>query len=150
MSAAFVGVSDIVMMQSITDIAGLNRISRVVLGQCRLRDRRHGAGDRRRGGRQAGDRPDHVRRHHSLRDRAADGQLKADYDCLVFHATGTGGRAMEKLVDSGLIVGVIDVTTTEICDLLFGGVLSAPARTGSAPSRAPAFPMSARSARSTW
>ena len=51
--------------------------------------------------------------------------LERDYDCLVFHATGTGGRAMEKLVDSGLLVGVIDVTTTEICDLLFGGVLSA-------------------------
>ena len=50
--------------------------------------------------------------------------LRADYDCLVFHATGTGGRAMEKLVDSALLVGVIDVTTTEICDLLFDGVLS--------------------------
>jgi len=59
-------------------------------------------------------------------------QLRGDYDCLVFHATGTGGRAMEKLVDSSLIVGVIDVTTTEICDLLFEGVLSAgPDRLGS-------------------
>jgi uncharacterized protein (UPF0261 family) len=43
----------------------------------------------------------------------------------VFHATGTGGQSMEKLVDSGMLVGVIDVTTTEICDLLVGGVLSA-------------------------
>jgi uncharacterized protein (UPF0261 family) len=51
--------------------------------------------------------------------------LKADHDCLVFHATGTGGRAMEKLIDSGMLTGVIDATTTEICDLLFGGVLSA-------------------------
>jgi uncharacterized protein (UPF0261 family) len=51
--------------------------------------------------------------------------LKADYDCLVFHATGTGGQSMEKLVDSGLVVGVIDVTTTEVCDLLMGGVFSA-------------------------
>ena len=49
----------------------------------------------------------------------------ADYDCLVFHATGTGGRAMEKLADSGMLAGVIDVTTTEVCDHLFGGVLSA-------------------------
>ena len=47
------------------------------------------------------------------------------YDCLVFHATGTGGQSMEKLVDSGMLVGVIDVTTTEVCDLLVGGVLSA-------------------------
>jgi uncharacterized protein (UPF0261 family) len=51
--------------------------------------------------------------------------LEGDYDCLVFHATGTGGQSMEKLVDSGLIAGVIDVTTTEVCDLLMGGVFSA-------------------------
>ena len=51
--------------------------------------------------------------------------LRADYDCLVFHATGTGGRTMEKLADSGLLAGVIDITTTEVCDLLFGGVLPA-------------------------
>ena len=51
--------------------------------------------------------------------------LRDDYDCLVFHATGSGGRAMEKLADSAMLVGFIDVTTTEICDLLFGGVLSA-------------------------
>ena len=50
--------------------------------------------------------------------------LEADHDCLVFHATGTGGRAMEKLVDSGLIAGVIDVTTTEVADLLVGGMLA--------------------------
>ncbi|MCB0093636.1 MAG: Tm-1-like ATP-binding domain-containing protein, partial [Caldilineaceae bacterium] len=51
--------------------------------------------------------------------------LESEYDCLVFHATGTGGQSMEKLVDSGLVAGVIDVTTTEVCDLLFGGVFSA-------------------------
>src|SRR5581483_8833658 len=51
--------------------------------------------------------------------------LRDDYDCLVFHATGTGGRAMEKLADSGLLVGMIDVTTTEIADLVAGGVMSA-------------------------
>ena len=54
-------------------------------------------------------------------------QLRDDYDCLVFHATGTGGRAMEKLADSGMLAGVIDITTTEVCDLLFGGVLPATA-----------------------
>ena len=52
-------------------------------------------------------------------------RLRRDYDCLVFHATGTGGRTMEKLADSGLLAGVIDITTTEVCDLLFGGVLPA-------------------------
>ena len=76
--------------------------------------------------------------------------LKADYDCLVFHATGTGGRAMEKLVDSGLLAGVIDVTTTEIADLHRAAACSAPAKTGSARSPARASPTSARSARSTW
>jgi len=56
--------------------------------------------------------------------RAAEA-LRADYDCVIFHATGSGGRAMEKLVDSAMLVGVLDATTTEVCDLLLGGVLSA-------------------------
>jgi uncharacterized protein (UPF0261 family) len=47
------------------------------------------------------------------------------YDCLVFHATGTGGRAMEKLVDDGLVSAVCDVSTTEIADLVAGGVMAA-------------------------
>jgi uncharacterized protein (UPF0261 family) len=51
--------------------------------------------------------------------------LSADYDCLVFHATGTGGMSMENLVDSGLITGVIDVTTTEVTDHVVGGIMSA-------------------------
>jgi uncharacterized protein (UPF0261 family) len=51
--------------------------------------------------------------------------LADDYETLVFHATGTGGRAMEALADSGLLAGVLDITTTEICDLLLGGVLPA-------------------------
>jgi uncharacterized protein (UPF0261 family) len=57
-------------------------------------------------------------------------QLLADeYDCLVFHATGVGGQSMEKLADSGLLAGAIDVSTTEIADEVGGGVLSAgPAR----------------------
>ena len=51
--------------------------------------------------------------------------LEADFDCLVFHATGVGGQSMEKLVDSGLLTGVIDITTTEICDMIAGGVFAA-------------------------
>jgi uncharacterized protein (UPF0261 family) len=51
--------------------------------------------------------------------------LEDRYDCLVFHATGTGGQSMEKLVASGLLAGVIDVTTTEIADEIVGGVLTA-------------------------
>jgi uncharacterized protein (UPF0261 family) len=45
------------------------------------------------------------------------------FDCLVFHATGIGGQAMEKLVEAGLIEGVLDITTTEVADLVVGGVL---------------------------
>src|SRR5258705_5043275 len=51
--------------------------------------------------------------------------LRGDCECLVFHATGVGGRSMEKLVDSGLLAGVIDITTTEVGDLLMGGVFPA-------------------------
>jgi uncharacterized protein (UPF0261 family) len=51
--------------------------------------------------------------------------VAAEWEPLVFHATGTGGRAMEKLVDSGMLAGVIDVTTTEICDMMMGGILPA-------------------------
>lgn len=51
--------------------------------------------------------------------------LETDHDCLVFHATGIGGQSMEKLVENGLISAVIDITTTEVCDLLMGGVFAA-------------------------
>ncbi|MCP5821626.1 Tm-1-like ATP-binding domain-containing protein, partial [Klebsiella pneumoniae] len=50
-------------------------------------------------------------------------ELEADYDCLVFHATGSGGKAMEKLADDHLFDSILDLTTTEVCDYLFGGVL---------------------------
>src|SRR5882724_10042503 len=45
----------------------------------------------------------------------------AGFDCLVFHATGTGGRTMEKLVEAGMIRGVLDITTTEVADEVVGG-----------------------------
>jgi uncharacterized protein (UPF0261 family) len=45
------------------------------------------------------------------------------FDCLVFHATGTGGQAMENLVEAGLIQGVLDITTTEVADEVVGGIL---------------------------
>ncbi len=56
---------------------------------------------------------------------AIAGILRDSHDCMVFHATGTGGRTMEKLADSGMLTGFIDITTTEVCDLLLGGVLPA-------------------------
>ncbi len=128
---AYVDVSDIAMMYSVTDIAGLNSISRVVLANAAYAI----AGMARAVVPEIEGKPAIGLTMFGVTTAAvtqAVEHLRADYDCLVFHATGTGGRAMEKLVDSALLVGVIDVTTTEICDLLFDGVLSAgPDRLGS-------------------
>lgn len=121
---AFIGVSDIAMMYSVTDIAGLNRISRVVL--------RNAAnaitGMVRDAAVESPGKPSIGLTMFGVTTPCvtqAVEMLKADYDCLVFHATGTGGRAMEKLIDSGLVSGVIDATTTEVADLVVGGVMSA-------------------------
>ena len=69
---------------------------------------------------------------------------------LVFHATGTGGRAMESLIESGSVSGVLDITTTEWADELVGGVLSAPGLRGSKPRPRTACQRSWRPAVSTW
>ena len=120
----FVGASDITMMYSVTDVSGLNRISRVVLGNAA-----HAiAGMATHPIPQAAVKPAIGLTMFGVTTPCVTqivDRLRDRYDCLVFHATGTGGQSMEKLVDSGMLVGVIDVTTTEICDLLVGGVLSA-------------------------
>jgi uncharacterized protein (UPF0261 family) len=65
--------------------------------------------------------------------QAVTSRLEADYDCLVFHATGIGGRSMENLGDSRLLSGFIDLTTTEVADMIVGGVFPAgPDRFGAA------------------
>lgn len=120
----YVGVSDIIMMPSVTDLAGLNRISRAILHNAAqamigmaARPASFESGKPAIGLTMFGVTTPCV--------TAISEQLRQDYDCLVFHATGTGGRSMEKLVDDGLLNGVIDITTTEVCDLLLGGVLAA-------------------------
>jgi uncharacterized protein (UPF0261 family) len=124
-AASYVGPTDIAMMYSVTDVAGINRVSRRVLANA--------AGMIVGGFTQA-------RRYEDPADarpaiglsmfgvttpcvQAISARLRHAYDCVVFHATGTGGQSMEKLVDSGLLSGLIDLTTTEVCDHLFGGVL---------------------------
>lgn len=133
--APYVGVSDIVMMPSITDIAGLNRISRIVLANAAAAIAGMVRAPAEPG---AEDKPSIALTMFGVTTpcvTAAVSALSADYDCMVFHATGTGGRAMEKLADDGFLAGFIDATTTEVCDLLLGGVLSAgPERLG-APAR---------------
>jgi uncharacterized protein (UPF0261 family) len=122
--APYVGVSDIVMMPAVTDLAGLNRITRTVLGNAAAaivamaaRPAATGTGKPALGLTMFGVTTPAVTRIASL--------LTGRYEPLVFHATGTGGRTMEALVDSHLVAAVVDVTTTEIADLLFGGVLPA-------------------------
>lgn len=123
--AAYVGPSDLCMMYAVTDVAGLNRISRKVLGNAAhaiagmVEHDLPAATD---------DKPAVGLTMFGVTTPAVDAvtaALEDTWDCLVFHATGTGGRSMEKLVDSGLIEAVIDLTTTEICDLLAGGVFPA-------------------------
>lgn len=121
----YVGPADICMMYSVTDIAGINRISATVLSNAanalagmigfrRIMDRTHLPAI---GLTMFGVTTPCV--------QAVTKALENRFDCLVFHATGTGGQSMEKLVESGMLSGVIDVTTTEIADLLVGGVMSA-------------------------
>ena len=122
--AAYVGASDIAMLYSVTDVAGLNRISRQVLGNAA-----HAlAGMVGNPIPAAADRPAVGLTMFGVTTpcvTAVTERLGDDVDPLVFHATGTGGRAMEKLVDDGLIGSVLDLTTTEVCDLLVGGVFAA-------------------------
>lgn len=120
----YVDISDIVMMNAVTDIAGLNGISRTILKQAAYAI----SGMVAAGPPQSSEKPSIGLTMFGVTTPCvtqAVEHLRDDYDCLVFHATGTGGRTMEKLVDSGLVVGVIDATTTEVCDELLGGVLSA-------------------------
>ncbi len=120
----FVGATDIAMMYSVTDIAGLNRISRIVLANAA-----HAiAGMTLHSPVSAKLKPAIGLTMFGVTTACVTqvvARLEAQFDCLVFHATGTGGQSMERLLDSGMLVGVIDVTTTEVCDLLIGGVLSA-------------------------
>ena len=129
---AYVGPSDIMMMYSVTDVQGLNFISRQVLAngaqamagmvKQRLSAARAAAQQRAEGLPAIGLTMFGVT---TTCVQQVTAQLKGEYDCLVFHATGIGGQSMEKLVDSCLLSGVIDVTTTEICDMMMGGVFPA-------------------------
>ena len=128
----YVGPADITMMYSVTDVQGLNSISRAVLGnganalvgmvKARLdaravKQRDAGAGLPAIGITMFGVTTPAVQKIAA--------ELRDEFECLIFHATGVGGRSMEKLVDSSQLAGVIDLTTTEVCDLLMGGVFPA-------------------------
>jgi uncharacterized protein (UPF0261 family) len=122
----YVGGVDVTMMASVTDVAGINSISSRVLAN---------AAAAMAGMVLAplpeveGERPLVAATMFGVTTpcvtRAREALEEKGYEVLVFHATGTGGKAMEALVDGGFLQGVLDITTTELCDDLVGGVLSA-------------------------
>lgn len=124
----YVGDKDILMLNSVVDISGINRISRIVLGQAAramagMVTRTESAPVAQT------DKPLVAATMFGVTtpcvERARQVLEEAGYEVLVFHATGNGGQAMESLIADGLIAGVLDVTTTELADELVGGVLSA-------------------------
>jgi uncharacterized protein (UPF0261 family) len=123
--APYVGVKDIVMFPSIVDVAGLNRISRPLLARaagaiCGMVEAPQPV---------ASDKPIVVASQFgnttACVDRARQILEAAGFEVVVFAAVGTGGRTMESLIESGLVAGVLDITTTEWADELVGGVLTA-------------------------
>jgi uncharacterized protein (UPF0261 family) len=126
----WVGDKDILMLNSVVDIAGINRISRVVLSEAAAA----------MAGMVKFTPHSELRVPHSDRPLIAATMFgvttpcvqharkileDADYEVIVFHATGNGGQAMESLIREGLFAGVLDITTTELADELVGGILSA-------------------------
>ena len=121
---AYVDCSDITMMYSVVDVAGINAVSRRVLAN---------AAHAIAGMVTHEIAPTPEKRTAAMTmfgvtttcvDVVRQRLETHGFDCLVFHATGSGGRAMEKLVESGFIQGVLDITTTEVADEVVGGVLS--------------------------
>jgi uncharacterized protein (UPF0261 family) len=126
--APYLGVKDIVMFPSIVDVAGLNRFSRAVFIRaaatvCALAETNATMPT------ETEAKPLIVASMFGNTTQCVEHARKlleaAGYEVLVFHATGTGGRTMESLIESGLVAGVLDITTTEWADELVGGVLAA-------------------------
>jgi uncharacterized protein (UPF0261 family) len=122
--APYVGPTDIMMMHAVADVAGLNAITAQVIGNAA-----HAAAGmalnavpKRAGSSQAvgltmfGVTTPCITQIRHL--------IEGEFECFVFHATGTGGQCLEKLIDSGLIGAALDITTTEVADHLMGGVLA--------------------------
>lgn len=124
-TSAYIGTKDIVMMPSVVDVAGLNRISQLVFtraagaicGMVQAEVESDAA------------KPIIVASMFGNTTKCIEIAKpileNAGYEVLVFHATGIGGRAMEDLIASGMVAGVLDITTTELADELLGGIMSA-------------------------
>jgi len=123
--APYLGTKDIVMMPSIADVAGLNRLSKVIFARaagaiCGMVETNADV---------EGTKPLIVASMFGNTTACVTEAKRileeAGYEVLVFAATGNGGRAMESLIESGMVSGVLDLTTTEWADELVGGVLNA-------------------------
>ena len=123
----YVGASDVTMMYSVVDISGINRVSRTVLGNAAAAIAGMATARPKTTG--AAERPLVAASMFGVTTPAVDAARarleELGYEVLVFHATGSGGRALEALARSGMLAGVLDLTTTELADDLVGGVLSA-------------------------
>lgn len=124
-TAHYMGTKDITMMPSIVDVNGLNRISRTIFSRaagaiCGMVSASVSSDEAR---------PVIVASMFGNTTKCVNAAIPlleaAGYEVLVFHATGAGGRTMESLIESGMVAGVLDITTTELADELVGGVLSA-------------------------
>lgn len=122
----YVGAVDIAMMYSVVDVAGVNQISARIIGNAAAAI----------AGMAMAEIPEPAQNRPLIGasmfgvttpcvTRARERLEELGYEVLVFHQTGTGGQSMEELVRAGFIRGVLDVTTTELCDELVGGVLAA-------------------------
>ncbi|MFW6000910.1 MAG: Tm-1-like ATP-binding domain-containing protein [Halanaerobium sp.] len=122
----YVGTKDIMMLYSVVDILGVNSLSSNILANAAFAV----------AGMVKGKKPEPKEKRPLIAatmfgvttpcvEKAREYLEENGYEVLVFHATGTGGRAMENLIEEGFIKGVLDLTTTELCDELVGGVLSA-------------------------
>jgi uncharacterized protein (UPF0261 family) len=126
----YVGAKDVCVMYSVVDVAGINRISRLVLGNAAAAMAGMVAAQAAQGpSADADDRPLIAASMFGVTTPAVETArarlAELGYEVLVFHATGAGGRALEALAEARLVSGVLDLTTTELADDLVGGVLSA-------------------------
>lgn len=124
----YVGPSDMIMMYSVTDVQGLNGISRKVLGNAAgaLSGMLLNVPETQT--QSTAEKPGLGLTMFGVTTTAVQSVLditKNSYEPFVFHATGVGGRSMEKLIDSDFLDAAIDLTTTEVCDLMMGGVFAA-------------------------
>lgn len=125
----YVGTSDIIMMPSVVDVAGVNGISKMIFKNAVSAMSGMIKGRGKAGESICQDKPRIAATMFGVTTPcvtyAKEYLEQRGYEVIIFHATGTGGRTMERLIREGWFAGVLDLTTTEWCDELFGGILAA-------------------------